>query len=111
MNVIFLRNPYPFTLDEYRAIEKTLQDQYQVLSVTYVREYQGNGQLIDHLIINGGNKRTVSDMAFMAEAFHKMAYYRDQLMGTGHYPDFPQLEVVIRDIYAGRPSWAEGAAS
>lgn len=100
MIVIYVRNPHPFTYDEYRAIDTAISTVAGV-GATYVREFP-----IDKLLVDGGNKTTHKMVAAMVKAFHLQAREICQ-KNSPHIGPKGNLEVVVCDSLNAKPEWAE----
>lgn len=99
MIVIYVRNPHPFSYDEYKAIASAISTVAGV-GATYVYEFP-----IGKLLVDGGNKTTHKMVAAMLKAFHLQAREISQY-NSPHMGPKGDLEVVVCDSSA-KPEWAE----
>src|SRR5438067_5300490 len=96
---IWIRTPYPFLLEEMKAIEMAIVAAYGV-QVTYCREWQG--EPVDQVIITRGTKAIHQAIAQTIQAIHLQRAYADSRF------DNSLLTINHMQIAIGeRPEWAQ----
>lgn len=99
MNVnIWIRDPYPFRIDERNAIEQALRQTY-THKVVYLREWP-----VDFVSVDNTNITTCKQIASTLKVIHWQWAIQDK-SNTGRIY-CTELEIDIRGVGDGRPSWA-----
>jgi hypothetical protein len=101
MIIIYVRNPHPFSYDEYREIDTAISHVAGV-GASYVREFP-----IDKLLVDGGTKTSHKIAAACLKAFHLQARELSKKYSPHIGPIGPVEVVICSD--GETPEWARSA--
>lgn len=96
---LWIRDPYPFRSDEREAIQEALRQSHGCLSLVYLREYP-----VDYVSIDNTKITTAREVAKTLKTIHRQWAIQDRTNGKSYCNN---LEIDIRGIADGRPSWAK----